>query len=274
MRPTDPTVGDPRRLVLLRHGRSTGYSADTFSGWLDVPLSDQGKREAVRAGELLAEHGLTPDVVHTSLLSRAVATAESLLTAIGRPTVPMYRSWRLNERHYGALQGRSRSAVRAEVGDELFDLWRRSYEHAPPPAAPSDAADRVASRPRTESLADVRRRLEPYWRTVIAHDLHAGRVTLVVGHSNSLRALCMLLDNHSPREVAGLDVPTGIPLRYDLDTDLLPLRRGGNYLDPRAAAAGVAEVRAQGRRSPDSPSTPITRRACRRAPVTTSEEHP
>jgi 2,3-bisphosphoglycerate-dependent phosphoglycerate mutase len=188
VRSTDTAAGHTRGLVLLRHGRTTGYEEDTFSGWPDVPLSEQGKREAVRAGELLARHGLAPDVVHTSLLSRAVATAELVLTAIDRPAVPVRRSWRLNERHYGALQGRSRSAVRAEVGDKLFDLWRHSYEHAPPSAVLTAAGghDRPGpggdpSRPCTESLADVRRRLEPYWRTAIARDLRAGHVTLVVG---------------------------------------------------------------------------------------------
>lgn len=243
-------------LILLRHGQSQANAADRFSGWLDVPLSDRGRREAVRAGELLAVHGLLPDVVHTSVLSRAIDTADIALAVLDRQWLPIRRSWRLNERHYGALQGRSRAAVRAEVGDVVFARWRRSYDHAPPPLAADDPSSsrhdrRYAGLPRgelpaTESLADVRARLLPYWQDALAGDLRAGRTTLVVAHGNSLRALCMHLDGHTPDEIPALNIPTGVPLRYDLDADYRPLVRGGTYLDPESAAAGVAEVVAQG----------------------------
>jgi len=246
-----------RTLLLLRHGQSEANSADSYSGWLDVPLSARGRREAVRAGELLLEHGLLPDVVHTSLLSRAIDTADLTLAALRRPRVLTRRSWRLNERHYGTLQGRSRAAVRAEVGDELFDRWRRSYDAAPPPLPAEDptaawrdpryASQPAAVLPATEALCDVRARVLPYWRDVIAADLRADRLPLVVAHGNSLRALIMHLDDLTPEEIRSVNVPTGVPLRYDLDARLRPRVRGGTYLDPQAAAAGAAEVAAQGR---------------------------
>jgi len=259
--------GQIRTLLLLRHGQSAANSEDIFSGWLDVPLSDRGRREAVRAGELLAAHGPLPDVVYTSVLSRAIDTADIALAALDRQWLPTRRSWRLNERHYGALQGRSRSVVRAEVGDAVFALWRRSYDHAPPPLAADDPSSarhdrRYAALPRrelpaTESLADVRARLLPYWQDVVVGDLYAGRTTLVVAHGNSLRALCMHLDGLTPEEISTVNIPTGIPLRYDLDRDYRPRVRGGVYLDPKAAAAGTAEVAAQGApgddRTPDLP---------------------
>jgi 2,3-bisphosphoglycerate-dependent phosphoglycerate mutase len=245
-----------RTLLLLRHGQSAANSEDSFSGWLDVPLSERGRREAARAGELMVEQGRLPDVVHTSVLTRAIHTADIALAAAGRPWLPTRRSWRLNERHYGALQGRSRAAVRAEFGDEAFSLWRRSYEHAPPPLPVDDPSSArhdgryhalpARELPTTEALSDVHRRVVPYWQDAIAADLHAARVVLVVAHSNSLRALCMHLDELTPREVEALNIPTGVPLRYELDDEYRPLVRGGTYLDPASAAAGVAEVLAQG----------------------------
>ena len=254
-------------VVLLRHGQSAANAADSFSGWLDVPLSERGRREAARAGELLAEHGLLPQVVHTSALSRAIRTAEIALEVLGRPELPTRRSWRLNERHYGALQGRSRASVRAEVGDELFAHWRRSYDAAPPPLLPDDptsprhdpgyAGLPTADLPVGEALADVRARVVPYWQEAIVPDLRAGRLPLVVAHGNSLRALCMHLDDLGPEEIRTLHIPTGIPLRYDLDADLRPRVRGGTYLDPRAAAEGVAEVAAQGG-VPGQPAVPAS----------------
>ncbi|GAB2965271.1 2,3-bisphosphoglycerate-dependent phosphoglycerate mutase [Amycolatopsis acidiphila] len=231
----------PRTLVLLRHGQSTANADDTFAGWLDVPLTERGRWEARNAGKLLAGHGLLPDVVHTSLLHRAIDTAELVLSALGRENCPVRRSRRLNERHYGLLQGRSRKAVRAEFGDEAYRLWRRSYDVAPPPGEPATPGG-----PRTEALSDVRARVAPYWAGRLAPDVRAGRVTLVVAHGNSLRALCMLLDGLGPDEVSRLNVPTGVPLRYDFDDELEPVPRGGTYLDPDLAAAGVAEVLAQG----------------------------
>ncbi len=253
-----------RTLLLLRHGQSTANSEDIFSGWLDVPLSDRGRREAVRAGELLAAYGPLPDVVHTSLLSRAIDTANIALAVLDRQWLPTRRNWRLNERHYGALQGRSRSAVRAEVGDAVFALWRRSYDHAPPPLAADDPPSarherRYAALPRrelptTESLADVRARLLPYWQDAVVDDLYAGRTTLLVAHGTSLRALCMHLDGLTPKEISTVNIPTGVPLRYDLDRDYRPRVRGGVYLDPESAAAGAAEVAAQG--APAADGTP------------------
>ncbi|HEY4422247.1 MAG TPA: 2,3-bisphosphoglycerate-dependent phosphoglycerate mutase [Pseudonocardia sp.] len=245
-----------RTLLLLRHGQSAANSEDSFSGWLDVPLSDRGRREAARAGELMMEQALLPDVVHTSVLTRAIRTADIALATIGHPWLPTRRSWRLNERHYGALQGRSKAAVRAEFGDESYSHWRRSYEHAPPPLPENDPSSARHDRrygglparelPTTEALSDVYRRVVPYWQDTIAADLHHGHVVLVVAHSNSLRALCMHLDALTPREVEALNIPTGVPLHYELDHEYRPLVRGGTYLDPTSAAAGIAEVLAQG----------------------------
>jgi 2,3-bisphosphoglycerate-dependent phosphoglycerate mutase len=258
IRPRSPAGA--HTLLLLRHGQSAANSEDSFSGWLDVPLSDRGRREAARAGELMAEQGLLPDVVHTSVLTRAIHTTVIALATIGHPWLPTMRSWRLNERHYGALQGRSRAAVRAEFGDESYSRWRRSYEHAPPPLPEGDPSSARHDRryaglparelPTTEALSDVYRRVVPYWQDVIAADLHAGRVVLVVAHSNSLRALCMHLDALTAREVEALNIPTGVPLRYELDHEYRPLVRGGTYLDPTSAAAGIAEVLAQGTHRP------------------------
>jgi 2,3-bisphosphoglycerate-dependent phosphoglycerate mutase len=243
--------GWPRPLVLLRHGQSEANAADGFSGWLDVPLSDRGRREALAAGRLLRARGLVPDVVHTSQLRRAGDTAVLALAALGRPDVPIRRTWRLNERHYGALQGRSRAAVRAEYGDELFHRWRRSFDTAPPPAEPGSMVPAPpggppGGAPRAESLADVLRRVLPCWEDDVLPDVRAGRLVLVVAHSNSLRALCAHLDSLGPAEVEHLNVPTGVPLRYDLDAGGRPARAGGQYLDPAGAAAGIAEVLAQG----------------------------
>ena len=229
-------------LVLLRHGHSAANGADTVSGWLDVPLSERGCREAAHAGLLLARHGCRPDSVHTSVLTRAVRTADLALAELGPPWPSIRRSWRLNERHYGALQGRTRGALRAAYGAEQYALWRRSYRYAPPAlpvGSPDDprldrryVAVSAADLPRTESLADVRNRLVPYWDDEVAPDLHAGRTTLLVAHGNSLRALCMHLDALTESQVAVLEIPTGMPLRYDLDADLRPTVPGGVYLAP------------------------------------------
>jgi len=227
-----------RHLLLLRHGQSTANAAEEFSGWIDVPLTGMGQREAVQAARLIAGHGLLPDTVHTSLLSRSVATAH-----LGLAWLPVRGSWRLNQRHYGALQGRSKRAVRQDVGDDTFSRWRRSYREPPPPLArhgPGDPRDDVRyaalppdALPRGESLADVVGRLVPYWQDVPAADTSRGLVPLVVAHGNSLRALVMHLDRLGDAEVAALNIPTGVPLRYDLGEDLRPLLRGGSYLDPR-----------------------------------------
>ncbi|WP_127784080.1 phosphoglyceromutase [Rhodococcus sp. X156] len=242
-------------LVLLRHGESTWNASGQFTGWVDVPLTDKGRAEAVRGGELLTEHDLLPDVLHTSLLRRAITTAALALDTADRHWIPVRRDWRLNERHYGALQGKNKQETKDEFGEEQFMLWRRSYDTPPPPiAAGSEYSQDTDPRyadidggPLTECLADVVARLLPYWESAIVPDLRAGRTVLVAAHGNSLRALVKHLDGISDDDIAGLNIPTGIPLRYDLDADLKPVVPGGEYLDPEAAAAGAAAVANQGK---------------------------
>jgi len=247
----------PGTLVLLRHGESEWNRANLFTGWVDVGLTEKGIAEAVRGGELLAQQDLLPDVVHTSLQARAIRTAELALGAAQRSWIPVRRSWRLNERHYGALQGKDKAATLAEYGEEQFMRWRRSYDTPPPPLAEDDEFSQFHDsryaflppevRPRTECLADVVVRMLPYWFDAIVADLRAGGVVLVAAHGNSLRALIKHLDGMAEDAVIGLNVPTGIPLCYDLDDDLHPTTPGGRYLDPHAAAAAIEAVRNQGR---------------------------
>ncbi|MBV9140620.1 MAG: phosphoglyceromutase [Pseudonocardiales bacterium] len=241
-------------LVLLRHGESEWNAKNLFTGWVDVPLSARGEREAVYSGELMREAGLLADVVHTSLLRRAISTAYLALDVADRHWVPVRRSWRLNERHYGALQGLDKAQIRQEYGDEQFARWRRSYDTRPPLIEPGsefsqDGDIRYAGIdiPRTECLADVVARMLPYWESSIAPDLRAGHTVLVAAHGNSLRALIKYLDEIDEQTIAGLNIPTGIPLRYDFDDQLRPLPRGGTYLDPDAAAEAIAVVAQQGR---------------------------
>ena len=243
-------------LVLLRHGQSTWNAENLFTGWVDVPLSETGEQEARRAGELLREANLLPDVVHTSLLRRAISTAHLALDACDRHWIPVRRSWRLNERHYGALQGKNKKQTLETFGEEQFMKWRRSYDVPPPPIEPGSefAQDRDvryaglgAELPRTECLADVVARFLPYWEESIVPDLRAGRIVLIAAHGNSLRALVKHLDQISDVDIVGLNIPTGIPLRYDLDDQMRPLNPGGTYLDPEAAVAAAAAVAAQGR---------------------------
>ena len=241
-------------LVLLRHGESEWNAKNLFTGWVDVPLSSRGEREAMRSGELMRQTGLLPDVVHTSLLRRAITSANLALDAADRHWIPVRRDWRLNERHYGALQGKNKAQVREEYGDEQFALWRRSYDIQPPEIAPGsefsqDGDPRYAGVqvPRTECLADVVNRMLPYWDASIAPELRAGCTVLVVAHGNSLRALVKYLDELDPQTIVGLNIPTGIPLRYDLDERLRPLTPGGIYLDPDAAREAITAVAAQGR---------------------------
>ncbi|MBQ0825999.1 2,3-bisphosphoglycerate-dependent phosphoglycerate mutase [Streptomyces tagetis] len=248
-----------RTLILLRHGESTWNARNLFTGWADVGLSPRGARQAEECGELLRAARLVPEAVHSSVLTRALDTATLAVRGAGCRGVPVHAHWRLNERHYGVLQGREKSEVREEFGEERFLLWRRSHDAAPPPVAegaPGDVSDdpRYAGvprdlLPRTESLADVTARLLPYWNDAVVPDLRAGRTTLVVAHSNSLRALVAHLDRLGREEVPALNIPTAMPLRYDLGEDLVPLVRGGGYLDPRAASAAAAEVAAEGFRS-------------------------
>ena len=248
----------PGTLILLRHGESEWNKINQFTGWVDVPLSEQGRAEAARGGELLAEQGLLPEIAHTSVLKRAIATAELALAACDRQWIPVRRSWRLNERHYGALQGKDKAATLAEFGEEQFMLWRRSYATPPPPIEPGaeysqDDDPRYAMlppevRPRTECLADVVARMLPYWYDAIVPDLRTGATVLVAAHGNSLWALVKHLDDMGEDEVVGLNIPTGIPLRYDLDDDLRPVKPGGEYLDPEAAAASIEAVKNQGKK--------------------------
>ena len=254
----DDGVTTPGTLVLLRHGESEWNKANLFTGWVDVPLSEVGRQEAARGGELLTEHGLLPDVVHTSVLKRAIATAELALAAADRQWIPVRRSWRLNERHYGALQGKDKAATLAEYGEEQFMTWRRSYSVPPPPIEPGseyaqDTDARYAMlppevRPATECLADVVVRMLPYWYDAIVPDLRTGQTVLVAAHGNSLRALVKHLDDMGEDEVVSLNIPTGIPLRYDLDEDFKPVKPGGEYLDPDAAAAAIEAVKNQGKK--------------------------
>jgi len=248
------------RLILLRHGESVWNEQGLFTGWTDVDLSERGEHEAVHAGELLRDRELLPDVVHTSVLVRAVRTAELALGVAGRSWVPVRRSWRLNERHYGSLQGKNKEQVRLELGDEQFALWRRSFDVPPPPGEVEELERDPRYRdvppevlPRSECLKDVLERVLPYWADAIVPDLRAGRTVLLSAHGNSLRALVKHLDEIADDEIARLNLPTGVPLLYELDERLRPSRPchpsfgvKGSYLDEAAAAASIAEVRAQG----------------------------
>ena len=245
-------------LILLRHGESEWNAKNLFTGWVDVDLTNTGRQEATRGGVLLANSDLLPDVVHTSLLTRAIRTSQLALEAADRQWIPVRRTWRLNERHYGALQGKDKKETLAEYGEEQFMLWRRSYDVPPPPIEPEDpfaqtddpryAALPPEARPSTECLADVVRRLIPYWEDVlVADDLRAGRTVLVAAHGNSLRAMVKHLDNISDADIADVNIPTGIPLVYRLDGNLRPVVPGGEYLDPDAAATAAAAVAAQGK---------------------------
>ena len=246
------------RLILLRHGESEWNAKNLFTGWVDVNLNAKGEAEAVRGGELLREHGLLPDVVHTSVLRRAIRTSNLALEAADRHWIPVRRSWRLNERHYGALQGKDKAATLAEFGEEQFMLWRRSYDVPPPPLAVDDQYSQFEDpryaglptelRPQTECLKDVVTRMLPYWYDAIVPDLRDGKTVLVAAHGNSLRALVKHLDGISDADIAALNIPTGIPLLYTLDGDLRPTKAGGEYLDPAAAAASIEAVKNQGKK--------------------------
>jgi 2,3-bisphosphoglycerate-dependent phosphoglycerate mutase len=244
-------------LVLLRHGESEWNQKNLFTGWVDVDLTAAGEAEGRRAGELIGEHGLLPDILHTSLLRRAIRTAEITLDTADRHWIAVRRTWRLNERHYGALQGKNKAQVRDEFGDDQFMLWRRSYD-APPPPLPDDDefsqvadpryADLLETVPRTECLKDVVARMLPYWYDAIVPDLRRYGVVLVVAHGNSLRALIKHLDGLSDDEVVALNVPTGIPLRYVLDDTTMQASGPAAYLDPEAAKAAIEAVANQGKK--------------------------
>lgn len=245
------------KLILLRHGHSEWNAKNLFTGWVDVDLNDQGRAEAARGGELLAENDALPDVLYTSLLKRAINTANIALDRANRGWIPVKRNWRLNERHYGALQGKDKAQTLEEFGEEQFMEWRRSYD-TPPPALDDSSefsqigdpryADLGDDAPRTECLKDVLERMLPYWESDIKADLVAGKTVLVTAHGNSLRALVKHLDGISDADIAGLNIPTGIPLVYELDENFKPVTPGGTYLDPEAAAEAAAAVANQGRK--------------------------
>lgn len=244
-------------LVLLRHGQSDWNQKNLFTGWVDVRLSDLGRAEAKRAGELLVEKGVLPDVLHTSVLTRAIQTADLALEEADRLWIDVRRSWRLNERHYGALQGLDKAETLEKYGQEQFMLWRRSFDTPPPPIDDGSEWSQVGDpryanlsddeMPRTECLKDVIARMLPYWESDIIPDLRTGKTVLVTAHGNSLRALVKHLDGISDDDIAELNIPTGIPLVYELGDDFMPTKPG-EYLDPEAAAAGAAAVAAQGKK--------------------------
>jgi len=247
-------------LVLLRHGQSTWNAKNLFTGWVDVDLSPAGESEARAGGNLLAEtEDLDLRLLHTSVLTRAIRTAELALAAAGRSWLPVRRDWRLNERHYGDLQGKNKAEIKQKFGEQQFGLWRRSYDTPPPPLAADnryDVADDPRYRdldpgdvPRTECLADVVRRAVPYWESAIVPDLRAaaakGGGVLVAAHGNSIRALRKHLEDIADDAITGLEIPTGIPYRMLLDEDLKV--HSAEYLgDPAAAAAAAAAVAQQG----------------------------
>ena len=244
-------------LILLRHGESEWNAKNLFTGWVDVRLSTAGEAEAALGGKLFAEHNLLPDVVHTSLLRRAIHTSQLALDSCDRHWIPVRRSWRLNERHYGALQGKDKKETLAQYGEEQFKLWRRSYDVPPPPIEANDPysqandpryADLGGDLPATECLKDVVNLMIPYWQESIIPDLKVGKRVLVTAHGNSLRALVMHLDGISESDIAELNIPTGIPLLYNLDANFKPIKKGGEYLDPEAAKAAIQAVANQGKR--------------------------
>ena len=244
-------------LVLIRHGESEWNAKGLFTGWVDVGLSETGAQEAITGGQLLAQSEVRPDTVHTSVLTRAIQTAHLSLEEAGLLWLPVQRSWRLNERHYGALQGKDKAATRREFGEEQFMLWRRSYDVPPPPIADDDPLSQSGDaryagmppelRPRTECLKDVVARMLPYWYDAVVPDLNDGQTALIVAHGNSLRALVKHLDGISDAAIAELNIPTGIPLVYELDDAFRPAVPGGRYLDPEAAAEAAEAVKNQGR---------------------------
>ena len=247
------TIGE---LILLRHGQSDWNAKNLFTGWVDVALSSQGEAEAKRAGELLKEKNLLPDVLHTSLLTRAIHTAEIALGACERKWIPVSRSWRLNERHYGALQGKDKAATLKEYGQEQFKLWRRSFDTPPPAIADSDQYSQAGDirykdlgpdLPKTECLKDVVKRLMPYLDNEIANDLRQAKTVLVVAHGNSIRAIVKHLACISDSDIAEVNIPTGIPLLYRFDDDFEPIIKEGEYLDPEAAKESIAAVANQGK---------------------------
>ncbi len=242
-------------LILLRHGESEWNAKNLFTGWVDVPLNDKGWGEATRGGELLKAEGILPDVVHTSLLRRAIMTANLALDAADRHWIPVKRHWRLNERHYGDLQGKNKAETLEQFGEEQFMTWRRSFDVPPPPISEgnefSQAGDPRYSGepvPTTECLKDVLERALPYWEGHVIPDLAAGKTVMVAAHGNSLRAIVKHLDGIADDEIVGVNIPTGIPLVYELNDDFTPVTPRGRYLDADAAAAAMKAVANQGKK--------------------------
>jgi len=244
----------PGKLILLRHGQSIWNVENLFTGWTDVELSDQGRREAQQAGQELLKEKLTVDIAFTSVLKRAIRTLWIALDEMDRMWIPVERTWKLNERHYGALQGLNKAQTVEKHGDAQVKIWRRSYDIPPPPLAADDerhprfdpryAGLDPALLPATESLKETLARVLPYWHSRIAPELRTGRNVLVAAHGNSLRAMVKMLDNVSESQIVELNIPTGVPLLYELDRELKPL--GSRYLgDPEAIAAAAEAVRRQ-----------------------------
>jgi 2,3-bisphosphoglycerate-dependent phosphoglycerate mutase len=241
------------QLILLRHGNSEWNQKNLFTGWVDVGLTDQGRAEAKRAGELLRESGLAPKVLFTSRLKRAIHTAEIALAEADLSWLDVIRDWRLNERHYGALQGKDKAQTLEEFGAEKFQTWRRSFDVPPPEIEAGSEFDQSGDVryegievPKTECLKDVLDRMLPYWEETIQPELASRKSVLITAHGNSLRALVKHLDGISDDEISELNIPTGIPLHYELDENFKPVRPA-EYLDPEAAAAGAASVANQGK---------------------------
>ena len=246
-----------KKLILLRHGESEWNALNLFTGWVDVHLSEKGIGEAKRGGQLLKERGLLPDVLHTSLLRRAIHTSQLALDEVDRHWIPVNRTWRLNERHYGALQGKDKKETLAQYGEKQFQLWRRSFDVPPPPIDDNDKhsqfgdaryADLGSNLPKTECLKDVVNRMVPYLDGALAADLSAGKTVLVTAHGNSIRAMVKHIDGISDADIAGVNIPTGIPLLYEFDENFEPIKKGGEYLDPEAAKSAIEAVANQGKK--------------------------
>ncbi len=243
---------------MLRHGESEWNAKNLFTGWVDVRLSATGEKEAKRGGELLKEHNLLPDVLYTSLLRRAIHTAQIALDACDRHWIPVTRTWRLNERHYGALQGKDKKQTLETYGEEQFKLWRRSFDVPPPPIEDNDEysqagdpryAELGAQMPKTECLKDVVERLVPYLTSGdLPRDLNQGKTVLIAAHGNSIRAIVKHIACISDEEIAEVNIPTGIPLLFKFDDDFEPIVKRGEYLDPEAAAAAIEAVANQGKK--------------------------
>ncbi len=244
------------KLVLIRHGQSTWNLENRFTGWTDVDLSDQGNYEAHEAGKTLLSEGYEFDLVYTSVLKRAIRTMWHVLDELDQMWLPVIRDWRLNERHYGALQGLNKAEMAAKHGEQQVKIWRRSYDIPPPPLEPEDERNAAHDRryagldkgdiPLTESLKETVARFVPYWENTIAPQVQSGKRVLIVAHGNSLRALVKHLDGISEDDIVGLNIPTGVPLVYDLDESLQPL--GHRYLgDPEAIKKAAEAVANQGK---------------------------